>query len=191
MVASSHQRSFPFSSAATAHRMGRPSLSGSPLALLFIDIDDFKQINDAHGHAVGDQVLINFVAMVGQHLRGADQLGRMGGEEFVLLLPETSLEDALLVAERIRKAAQALEKPCPVTVSMGVAHLTPADVGIETLLERADAALYRAKARGRNQVERETSADDGTPLPPTALFGADGDYRGGPGGRRWRRIIAG
>lgn len=136
------------------------------LSLIAMDLDHFKQINDAHGHAVGDQVLVNFVALVGKHLRGADQLGRMGGEEFVLLLPETSLEDALLVAERIRKAAQALEKPCPVTVSMGVAHLTPADVGIEALLERADTALYRAKARGRNQVERETSADGGTPLPP-------------------------
>jgi diguanylate cyclase (GGDEF)-like protein len=104
--------------------------------------------------------------MVGQHLRGADQLGRMGGEEFVLLLPETSLEDAMLVAERIRKAAQALEKPCPVTVSMGVAHLASTDFGIDPLLERADAALYRAKARGRNQVGREAAADDGTPLPP-------------------------
>ena len=127
------------------------------LSLIAMDLDHFKQINDAHGHAVGDQVLVQFVAMVGQHLRGADQLGRIGGEEFVLL-PETSLEDAMRVAERIRLAAQALEKPCPVTVSMGVAHLLPTDDGIASLLERADAALYRAKARGRNQVERETAA---------------------------------
>lgn len=136
------------------------------LSLIAMDLDHFKQINDAHGHAVGDQVLVNFVDLVDQHLRGADQLGRMGGEEFVLLLPETSLEDAMLVAERIRQAAQAMDKPCPVTVSMGVAHLLPSDHGMEPLMERADTALYRAKARGRNQVEREASTSDGTPAAP-------------------------
>lgn len=136
------------------------------LSLIAMDLDHFKQINDAHGHAVGDQVLVNFVALVEQHLRGADQLGRMGGEEFVLLLPETSLEDALLVAERIRQAVQTLEKPCPVTVSMGVAHLTPSDTTMETMLERADAALYRAKARGRNQVEREATGAIAPEAPP-------------------------
>lgn len=136
------------------------------LSLIAMDLDHFKQINDAHGHAVGDQVLVNFVAMVGEHLRGADQLGRMGGEEFVLLLPETSLDDALLVADRIRRAAGALEKPCPVTVSMGVSHLAPADPGLESMLERADAALYRAKARGRNRVERDTTIGAGASLAP-------------------------
>jgi len=136
------------------------------LSLIAMDLDHFKQINDSLGHAVGDQVLVHFVSMVGQHLRGHDQLGRLGGEEFVLLLPETTLEDAVLVAERIRAATEILQVPCAFTVSMGVAHLAAGDDSLESLLERADAAMYRAKARGRNCVERETQVDGRTPLPP-------------------------
>ena len=152
--------------AAAQSELDRARRHQRALTLVAMDLDHFKLINDAHGHAVGDQVLINFVAMVNRHLRSADQLGRMGGEEFVLLLPETSLEDGLLVAERIRKATETLVLPCPFTVSMGVAHLLPVDTGTDSLLERADAALYRAKALGRNRVERETTAGDGSPLPP-------------------------
>jgi diguanylate cyclase (GGDEF)-like protein len=127
-----------------------------------MDLDGFKLINDSLGHAAGDQVLVQFVAAVGRHLRKQDQLGRMGGEEFVLLLPETTLEEATLVAERIRTATQAIQEPCAFTVSIGVAQLFQGEAALETLMERADAAMYRAKARGRNRVELEISPD--TPL---------------------------
>ena len=123
------------------------------MALMIIDLDFFKAINDTHGHQIGDQVLIDFVATVNTLLRRPDQLGRFGGEEFLALLPQTSLEEALRVAERIRAAcAQPGLKP-PFTVSIGVTTNRRADDNVDALIARADAALYHAKARGRNRVE--------------------------------------
>lgn len=137
------------------------------LAVLMIDADHFKAINDVHGHAIGDQVLVRLAARLPAGLRAHDRLGRIGGEEFLALLPEASLEQAVAVAERIRHAvaAVALETdagPVRMTVSIGVAALMSGPLPLAELIERADAALYRAKAQGRNRV---VAAEDEGPAP--------------------------
>lgn len=126
---------------------------GRSMALLIMDMDHFKAVNDSHGHQAGDQALISFVARVNALLRGPDQLGRFGGEEFVALLPDTSLEEALAVAERIREACTLAGLAPACTVSIGVTTNRKDNDTMAKLLARADAALYRAKAAGRNRVE--------------------------------------
>ncbi len=127
---------------------------GRVMSMLMIDIDHFKLVNDTYGHMVGDRVLVDFVARMRQLLRRPDQLGRFGGEEFVVLLPETSLEEARSVAERIRAAAQAAAPGLPgYTASVGVTVSRVEDAVVDVILKRADAALYQAKAHGRNRVE--------------------------------------
>lgn len=124
---------------------------GHVMSLLMMDLDHFKKINDTYGHLVGDRVLKEFAGQVSALLRLPDQFGRYGGEEFVLVLPDTGREAAAIVAERIcRTAAEATAPRC--TVSIGLATATLIDNGIDSLLSRADEALYRAKAAGRNQV---------------------------------------
>jgi len=122
------------------------------ISLLMMDLDHFKAINDSHGHLAGDRVLVDFVARVTALLRRPDRFGRFGGEEFIALLPETSLEDARIVAERIRAdiASAGVQPWC--TVSIGVATSCADDATVDALLARADAALYQAKAAGRNCV---------------------------------------
>lgn len=130
------------------------------LSVLMIDIDHFRAVNNTHGHAVGDAVLSEAIHRISQHLRPLDLIVRMGGEEFAVLMPETLYAAALAVAERLRSVVA--EQPfvmedmnisLPVTVSLGVATLDPAqDKDPYELLKRADAALYRAKAEGRNRV---------------------------------------
>jgi diguanylate cyclase (GGDEF)-like protein len=136
----------------TAEReLARCRRHGHVMSLLVMDLDHFKKINDTYGHLVGDRVLKDFTARVSGLLRLPDQFGRYGGEEFVLILPDTGREAAAIVAERICKAAAEAEAPnC--TVSIGLATATLIDTGIDSLLSRADEALYRAKAGGRNQV---------------------------------------
>lgn len=126
-----------------------------PLALVAMDLDHFKNINDTLGHAAGDQALVDFTTCVTGHLRRQDFLGRTGGEEFVLLLPETNISEAHIVAERIRKAlAERVQEPV-CTVSMGVAQRRAEELQVASLLARADAAMYQAKSAGRNRVELE------------------------------------
>ncbi|PZP29097.1 MAG: GGDEF domain-containing protein [Roseateles depolymerans] len=128
---------------------------GRPMSLLLIDLDDFKQVNDKHGHLVGDRVLVDFVHAVRGALRGVDLLGRYGGEEFVVLMPETDGAAASIAAERIRSAVETRtgQGDAPgCTVSVGVTAAAPGDARIDELLARADAALYRAKDGGRNRV---------------------------------------
>ena len=132
--------------------MARGRRHKRPLSLLAMDLDHFKQINDTLGHAAGDQALIEFVGAVAAHLRSQDSLGRIGGEEFVLLMPETSGESARQAAERIRLTTESLSGISPVTVSIGIAEMHSTDQTITELLARADAAMYRAKTLGRNQV---------------------------------------
>lgn len=127
-------------------------------SVLALDLDHFKTINDRYGHPGGDQALCHFVAIVEGSIRPSDFLGRMGGEEFAILLPETSVDAASTMAERIRVAVEASvipfsSDPARMTVSIGVAQwrLDGSDT-IEALLARADAALYEAKRGGRNQV---------------------------------------
>ncbi|MBB5202904.1 diguanylate cyclase (GGDEF)-like protein [Inhella inkyongensis] len=125
------------------------------MALLMLDIDHFKQINDRHGHACGDAALRAFADRVRAQLRDGDHCARYGGEEFVVLLPGASRERAVEIAERLRLAVQGqplLSQPLvDNTVSIGVSVVAPMDQPAH-LLERADAALYRAKSEGRNRV---------------------------------------
>ena len=124
-----------------------------PISLIFMDVDNFKAINDVHGHGVGDQVLIDVANLVGRQLREADWLCRWGGEEFLVLLPHAGLEAAAELAERLRTAVDAVIPSSGerVTVSIGVAELGVNDA-LSDLIVRADGALYRAKAGGRDQV---------------------------------------
>ena len=126
-----------------------------PFALLMLDLDQFKRINDEHGHLAGDKVIVDFAARVTGLLRQQDMLCRYGGEEFVLLLPETSLANGALVAERIRqKVTEARHDVSPYTVSIGVVAANgKAANDANVLLEAADSALYEAKRGGRNRVE--------------------------------------
>lgn len=132
--------------------------SGRPLAAITSDIDFFKKVNDTHGHHVGDLVIKNFSSRASGMLRLPDILARFGGEEFVILLPDTGLAEAKKVAERMRREIekQRLKDLPAYTVSFGVAAVQgdgARTAGIEALLAEADAALYRAKERGRNRVE--------------------------------------
>jgi diguanylate cyclase (GGDEF)-like protein len=126
-----------------------------PLALLMLDLDNFKLINDRFGHPIGDQVIVDFARRSNALLRQDDFLGRYGGEEFIALLPETTLEEACAVAERIRAniAASAGAGLPLYTVSIGVAAAAYGEMTGETLLLLADKELYLAKQNGRNRVE--------------------------------------
>jgi two-component system cell cycle response regulator len=123
---------------------------GHPLSIAILDLDHFKRINDTHGHKVGDDVLVAAAHAMGTHLRAEDQLGRLGGEEFLVLLPDTDREAAGHVAEKLRAEVADAPTPVPVTVSIGVA--TWDGEAPEDLLHRADEALYAAKEAGRDRV---------------------------------------
>ena len=137
--------------------IARARRSGRPLALALLDIDHFKSINDRHGHPAGDAALREVAEVLRTVTRIGDLLGRFGGEEFVVLMPDTRLDQAEFGAERLRKAIEARIMRFPgggtgrVTVSTGVALLA-GDEGCDQLVSRADGALYEAKAEGRNLV---------------------------------------
>jgi diguanylate cyclase (GGDEF)-like protein len=128
-----------------------------PLSLCVLDVDRFKSINDDHGHLVGDEVLRQMAGLLRQNARDDDLVGRMGGEEFALLLPECSLEQAAAFAERLREVVATAhftvdDRSLQITVSIGVAALLPGRDTHHGLMAAADAALYRAKIEGRNRV---------------------------------------
>ena len=132
---------------------------GKPLSALVIDIDYFKAINDSHGHDAGDDVLRDFALRIKRSIRGIDLACRYGGEEFVIVMPETDMAVAAMVAERLRRriAAEPFAiaqgaRHIPVTISIGIAGLRGKDDTAASLLKRADQALYRAKRDGRNRV---------------------------------------
>jgi diguanylate cyclase (GGDEF)-like protein len=146
--------------AAANEAVTRARATGKHLALLTFDLDGFKRINDSHGHACGDRVLVRIARECEAALRQGDLLGRIGGEEFVVLLPDTPPEHALQVADRLRVsvAQLVLSDIAPdlrVTISLGLAFLRASDDGVQEVIDRADAALYRAKANGRNRAEVE------------------------------------
>jgi diguanylate cyclase (GGDEF)-like protein len=127
--------------------------SGSPLSVAMLDLDHFKQVNDRHGHAVGDQVLVALAGLLRAHTRAVDWVVRLGGEEFLLVLPDTGTERAAEVCERLRQCVaghdwNAIAPGLRVTLSIGLTSAPPVEA--QTLSLRADAALYRAKAAGRN-----------------------------------------
>ncbi len=136
----------------------------APLSVLTLDLDHFKRVNDRFGHEAGDRVLQELAATCGHILREVDVVGRLGGEEFAVLLPHTDMKTALQVAERLRAAIAghgvALDsgQVVEVTASIGVATWTPADADLHALLGRADGALYAAKGAGRNRVVQALDA---------------------------------
>ncbi|MBI5625957.1 MAG: diguanylate cyclase [Nitrosomonadales bacterium] len=138
--------------------LARAKRYGAPLPALMLDVDHFKLVNDTYGHHVGDMVLQKLSEVCVQTLRGIDILGRIGGEEFAILLPETKSEQAFEVAERLRLAVAGAVVPLEqgdsihFTVSIGVALFVATDAKIDDMLNRADTALYAAKNMGRNRV---------------------------------------
>lgn len=139
--------------------MASTAQTGKSLSFLIIDVDHFKAVNDTHGHAAGDEVLRALAARIGANIRAMDMACRYGGEEFVVIMPETDGAEALQVAERLRQSAEAtpfrIASPpgeLHVTVSVGIAGLERPEDTADALLERADQALYRAKREGRNRV---------------------------------------
>ena len=135
----------------------RASLRKSNLSLLMIDADHFKMINDQHGHLAGDQVLKEISNIIQENVREIDIVGRFGGEEFCVVLPDTDMGGARLVAERIRKSAEkrlikAYDSALRVTLSIGLAIYPSDGKLLEELMDKADWALYRAKSQGRNCV---------------------------------------
>jgi len=130
---------------------------GQELAVIMLDIDRFKKINDAHGHAIGDEVLKNLSRIVTATCRDSDIAGRVGGEEFAILLPQTSAKSAHELAERLREemeksAVHLNQADIKWTSSFGVAQMGPTTESLEALVATADGALYEAKRRGRNCV---------------------------------------
>ncbi|HEX8777508.1 MAG TPA: GGDEF domain-containing protein, partial [Rhodanobacter sp.] len=141
------------------------------LAALIIDVDHFKRVNDDFGHATGDRVLAALAAAIRWRLQPPAVLGRMGGEEFLALLPGTGLAEAMALAERLRVAV-AMMQPLPdvgvpgITISVGIAACRLEDTEVQTLVRRADRALYDAKRAGRNRVV--AALGDASPVQPHA-----------------------
>ena len=154
LTACANRREFEARGMAEVARVKR---SGAPLSFVMIDLDHFKQINDRHGHRAGDEVLKAFVTLVKKTLRPSDLVGRIGGEEFALILPDTPLEGATMVAERLRQLTESevvmfAGAHIRFTVSLGVAQYGPDGDTYESVIETADSRMYRAKQAGRNQV---------------------------------------
>jgi diguanylate cyclase (GGDEF)-like protein len=136
---------------------------GDELTVLMMDLDLFKQVNDAHGHTVGDAVLRGIAVALQRNVRKVDMVARYGGDEFVVVLPRIAREEAIEVAEKLRRAVAATPLPAPagagpvrVTVSVGVAGFGHEATDVAALIEKADAALYEAKRAGRNRVAAAT-----------------------------------
>ena len=132
---------------------------GKSISLLVIDIDYFKAVNDTHGHDVGDHVLQEFATRVSSNIRSIDMACRYGGEEFVLVMPDTDMTLAYRIGERLRQVVASVpfdvsvsKGPLDITISIGIATMQGPDDTPEAVLKRADQALYRAKRDGRNRV---------------------------------------
>jgi polar amino acid transport system substrate-binding protein len=122
-------------------------------SILFFDIDHFKKINDTYGHEKGDFVLKKLAKIIKDHIRESDIFGRWGGEEFVLILPNTPYEKALIVAEKIRKIVESSDfDGIDVTISVGVSEFRKGD-SVKSVVKKADLAMYKAKEDGRNRVK--------------------------------------
>jgi diguanylate cyclase (GGDEF)-like protein len=133
----------------------RTKRAGRALSLLMIDVDHFKDFNDTWGHAMGDTVLRTVTDTISAMLRSSDIFGRVGGEEFAIILPETDAESATRIAERLRIAVESatLSGSVPISISQGLSSISAEDQTLYSLMRRSDRALYRAKDNGRNRVE--------------------------------------
>jgi diguanylate cyclase len=134
-----------------------------PLCMVMIDIDNFKHLNDTRGHAAGDRALLGLTSTICTMLRASDIFARTGGEEFAILLPDTTATDGLVTAERLRRAIEELvinyeTGPLHITISAGVTQLQSSVDDWEAMMRRADAAMYAAKERGRNSVSVNLAA---------------------------------
>ena len=141
-----------------------------PLSIVMIDSDNLKAVNDTHGHETGNRLLQHLIRKVGEQLRRSDTIARYGGDEFIILLPETHREGAFETAERIRKSIESSQfdvrgKHLSVTVSLGLASYPEDGSNIDIVVDKADKALYRAKHRGRNQATAY-KPDDSDDVPP-------------------------
>ena len=134
--------------------LSRAKRHNRPLSLILLDIDQFKKINDSYGHDIGDYILKRIANLLKNNLRKYDLIFRWGGEEFLILAPETDAKGAMRLAEKIRKliASQNFERAGNVRVSLGITELTPQDKEIDALIKRADTALYISKKEGRNRA---------------------------------------
>jgi diguanylate cyclase (GGDEF)-like protein len=132
--------------------VARAKRYGNKLAIMLIDLDKFKDINDTHGHLAGDEVLVDFAEKAKSSLREADRLTRFGGDEFMAILPDTTLEQARVVASRFHEAGKA-SQPIAWSVSIGASEWLDKDDSLAALLTRADKALYQSKASGRGQTQ--------------------------------------
>jgi diguanylate cyclase (GGDEF)-like protein len=158
--------------------VGRANRYDRPLSLAFVDIDHFKQVNDTHGHHAGDVVLRGVAQTLRANLRATDIIGRYGGEEFMLLLTETRVDDAAALAEKLRSLVERARfavdgrTSLGVTVSIGIASGQGAQVRMDTLVRDADAAMYSAKSLGRNQTYIFAEPDEDARVPRAAISAA-------------------
>jgi len=146
--------------------LAHASRTVSPLGCALLDLDHFKHINDTYGHGRGDEVLAAVASALQTTLRESDFVGRWGGEEFLILVPDVNREGAMTAAEKIRESVASVTIAGidrPITASLGVAMLPDDAVDVTTLARSADRALYIAKARGRNRVEAFSSLEDALP----------------------------
>lgn len=161
--------------------------NAEPFSVIFLDVDHFKSVNDTHGHVVGDQVLIDLARLLQQETYSGELIGRYGGEEFVVLCPDTDLAQAVRRAERLRSTISRSKiggiEDRTITSSFGVTQAEPGD-SVESVLRRADRALYTAKETGRNRTCSLTSAEmlsgkdnDAAPSPPADPFVFTGEFR--------------
>ena len=136
-----------------AQELGRNRRYGRPLALIYLDLDDFKRVNDAHGHATGDAVLRLVADATRSAVRQADVVGRLGGDEFAVLMPETEGTVAHAAANRLAAGIRTVFRGTPsVTASIGVVSVTGSEAGTDELLRKADQAMYEAKRSGKDRV---------------------------------------
>lgn len=146
-------------------RFEESARNSTPLTIMMIDLDHFKKVNDNYGHQMGDEVIKTLVETCRHNLRAYDMIGRLGGEEFGILLPETNSQEALSIAERIQQELNAHvfkhhDTQFSVSTSIGIAEISPAVFDTKALFKIADNALYQAKEEGRNRVVIARSSDD-------------------------------
>ena len=136
---------------------------GHPITLAYIDLDDFKAVNDRHGHQAGDDLLRSVADLLRASIRPSDLVARLGGDEFAVLLPEVGPQEAAATLERLRSSVvdTFASKPCPVTASIGAVTFITVPEDVEGMVQQADSTMYTAKTSGRNRVHHEVAGHGG------------------------------